>query len=227
MRYTGILLALIATTAVASDRTRIEPIEFMVTWPDLVGRDVVITKGRIVAASDAFMILQLPGGNVTLKPPWLDRDDLRPLFEHCTSLMTDDRCDVAAEGTVGKMAVGNGPQLKGVDFSLAGSVGSGAHPLLISREQCELVRAQLIRDTTNLKNYQEGMKRAQLAMLDLAALNFQLQHLGGKPNVSPITDRVQRAIDEVSGAVKSALASTDDSPEGAVAFMNVCGPPPG
>jgi hypothetical protein len=185
MRYTGLLLALVAATAVASDRVMIDPVEFMVSRPDLVGRDVVITKGRIAVASDAFMILQLPGGNVTLVPPWVDRDDLRPLFEHCTSVLTDDRCDVAAEGTVGKMAVGNGPQLKGVDFSLAGSVSS-AHAVVISREQCELVRAQLIRDTTNLKNYQEGMKRAQLAMLDLAALNFQLQHLGGKQDVSPI-----------------------------------------
>lgn len=114
MRYTGIILALAATAVMAKDQVLIDPVEFMVTWPDLIGRDVVITKGRIAAASDAFMILQLPGGNVTLKPPWLDRDDLRPLFEHCTSVMTDDRCDVAAEGTVGKM--GGSPQLKGVDF---------------------------------------------------------------------------------------------------------------
>ncbi|ESY72518.1 hypothetical protein X740_33185 [Mesorhizobium sp. LNHC221B00] len=116
MRYTGLLLALAATTAFAGDQILIEPVEFMVSWPDLVGRDVVITKGRVAAASDAFMILKLPGGTVTLMPPWLDRDDLRPLFEHCTSVLTDDRCDVAAGGTVGKMAVGGGPQLKGVDF---------------------------------------------------------------------------------------------------------------
>ncbi|RWO90935.1 hypothetical protein [Mesorhizobium sp.] len=62
------------------------------------------------------MLLQLPGGNVTLMPPWRDRDDLRPLFEHCTGIVSDDSCDVAAEGTVGKMLVGDGPQLKGVDF---------------------------------------------------------------------------------------------------------------
>ncbi|RWQ35531.1 MAG: hypothetical protein EOS20_18675 [Mesorhizobium sp.] len=116
MRYTGLLLALVATGAVANDRVLIDPVEFMVSWPDLVGRDVVISKGRIAAASDTFMILQLPGGNVTLMPPWKDRDDLRPLFQNCTSVLTDDRCDVAAEGTVGKLAVGTGPQLKGVDF---------------------------------------------------------------------------------------------------------------
>ncbi|BCG91435.1 hypothetical protein MesoLj131a_02990 [Mesorhizobium sp. 131-2-1] len=123
------------------------------------------------------------------------------------------------------MLIGNSPQLKGVDFLLTGEV-SGAHAMKISREQCELVRAQLIRDATNLKNYQEAMKRAQLAMLDLAALNYQLQHLGGEHDVSPITDRVQKAIDEVSGATKSALATTDHSPGGATAFMDVCGPPP-
>ncbi|RUW67605.1 hypothetical protein [Mesorhizobium sp. M2A.F.Ca.ET.067.02.1.1] len=116
MKYTGLLLALAVTTAAAGEQVMIDPTEFMVAWPDLVGRDVVITKGRVAAASDAFMVLQLPGGTVTLMPPWKDRDDLRPLFEHCTSVITDDRCDVAAEGTVGKMLVGNGPQLKGVDF---------------------------------------------------------------------------------------------------------------
>lgn len=119
MRFTALLLALLASAtaiAFAGNRVLIDPIEFMVSWPDLVGRDVVITKGRIVGASDGMMLLSLPGGNVTLYPPWVDRDDLRPLFEHCTSLLTDDRCDVAAEGTVGKMLIGNGPKLSNVDF---------------------------------------------------------------------------------------------------------------
>lgn len=116
MRLAGFVFALVASSAVAGDRVLIDPVEFMVSWPDLIGRDVVITKGRIVGASDGMMLMSLPGGNVTLYPPWVDRDDLRPLFEHCTSLLTDDRCDVAAEGTVGKMLIGNGPQLKGVDF---------------------------------------------------------------------------------------------------------------
>jgi hypothetical protein len=116
MRLAGLLFALVATSAVAGDKVLIDPTEFMVSWPDLIGRDVVITKGRIVGASDAMMLLSLPGGNVILYPPWVDRDDLRPLFEHCTSILTDDRCDVAAEGVVGKMRIGNGPQLKNVDF---------------------------------------------------------------------------------------------------------------
>lgn len=119
MRFTATLFALFTgatTIALAGDRVLIDPVEFMVSWPDLVGRDVVITKGRIAVASDAFMLMKLPGGTVTLYPPWADRDDLRPLFEHCTSVLTDDRCDVAAQGTVGKMAVGGGPELKGVDF---------------------------------------------------------------------------------------------------------------
>ncbi|RUV75924.1 MAG: hypothetical protein EOR30_17055 [Mesorhizobium sp.] len=116
MRYVGLILALTATAAMAKDQVLIDPLEFMVSWPDLVGRDVVITKGRVALASDKFMLLSLPGGNVTLMPPWVDRDDLRPLFEHCTSILTDVRCDVAAEGTVGKMTIGNGPQLSSVDF---------------------------------------------------------------------------------------------------------------
>ncbi|RWO83173.1 MAG: hypothetical protein EOS18_06165 [Mesorhizobium sp.] len=109
-------LAACSTCATAQQQVLIDPLEFMVSWPDLVGRDVVITKGRVAFAGDQFMLLQLPGGNVTLMPPWRDRDDLRPLFEHCTGIVTDDSCDVAAEGTVGKMLVGDGPQLKGVDF---------------------------------------------------------------------------------------------------------------
>ncbi|TGQ95419.1 hypothetical protein EN851_07835 [Mesorhizobium sp. M8A.F.Ca.ET.208.01.1.1] len=115
MRYIGVLLALAATPAVAGERVLIDPTEFMVLWPDLIGRDVVIAKGRVVAASDQFMLLHLPGGNVTLMPPWRDRDDLRPLFQYCTSVLTDERCDVAAEGTVGK-AMSGAPQLSGVDF---------------------------------------------------------------------------------------------------------------
>ncbi|AZV21477.1 hypothetical protein [Mesorhizobium sp. M7A.F.Ce.TU.012.03.2.1] len=115
MRIVWLLLVLAATTATAAERTLIDPVEFMVSWPDLIGRDVVITKGRVVVASDQFMLLKLPGGNVTLTPPWVDRDDLRPLFQHCTSVLTDAACDVAAQGTVGKSASGT-PQLTGVDF---------------------------------------------------------------------------------------------------------------
>ncbi|TIV93595.1 MAG: hypothetical protein E5V74_24885 [Mesorhizobium sp.] len=94
MRIAGFLIALAASataTAAAGDRVLIDPVEFMVAWPDLVGREVVITKGRIAVASDQFMLMKLPGGTVTLYPPWDDRDDLRPLFEHCTSVLTDDR----------------------------------------------------------------------------------------------------------------------------------------
>ncbi|RVD14309.1 MAG: hypothetical protein EOS73_29455 [Mesorhizobium sp.] len=125
MRYTGLLLAIVATTAIAAafgansakagDQVMIDPVEFMVSWPDLIGRDVVITKGRIAVASDQFMLLNVPGGNITLMPPWADRDDLRVLFQNCTSVLTDQRCDVAAEGTVGKSLAG-APQLSGVDF---------------------------------------------------------------------------------------------------------------
>lgn len=109
-----VFLALTATAASAKDVAMIDPLEFMVAWPDLVGKDVVVTKGRIAAASDALMILQIPGGNVVLRPPWKDRDDLRFLFANCTSVLTDDKCDVAASGTV--ETAGGKPALVGVDF---------------------------------------------------------------------------------------------------------------
>lgn len=116
MRKTILAAALItASTATAGERVLIDPVEFMVSWPDLIGRDVVITKGRIAVASDKFMLMKVPGGNVTLMPPWTDRDDLRLLFANCTSVLTDERCDVAAEGKVGKSLAGE-PQLSGVDF---------------------------------------------------------------------------------------------------------------
>lgn len=115
MRYTGLLLAFATTSAAAQQGVFIDPVEFMVSWPDLVGREVVVTKGRIAVASDRFMVLNVPGGTVTLMPPWKDRDDLRLLFKECTALVTDERCDVAAEGKVGKSVTG-APQLSGVDF---------------------------------------------------------------------------------------------------------------
>ncbi|CDX39176.1 exported hypothetical protein [Mesorhizobium sp. ORS 3359] len=104
---------------------------------------------------------------------------------------------------------------------------SSANAMEITREQCELIRGELITSISNAKAAQEGLKRAQLAMLDLATLNFELQHVGGTHDVSPITDRVQKAIDEVSAASKEAVANTNNnSPQGALAFMRVCGPPP-
>ncbi|BCH04719.1 hypothetical protein MesoLj131c_63910 [Mesorhizobium sp. 131-3-5] len=109
---------------------------------------------------------------------------------------------------------------------LAAAVGD-AQAMEISREQCELIRGELIISVSNARAAQEGLRRAQLAMLDLVALNFQLQHLDGKPNVTLITDRVQKAVDEVSAANREALAGTsDNSAKGALAFMDVCGPPP-
>lgn len=102
---------------------------------------------------------------------------------------------------------------------------SGAQGMEISREQCELIRAELITSTTSLKNSHEATQRTMLAMFDLAALNFEIRQMGGD-RLGPITGRLQKAIDEVTAAAKDALATPDHSTAGALAFMNVCGPPP-
>jgi len=94
----------------------------------------------------------------------------------------------------------------------------------ITREQCELIRAELISTTTSLKNSHEATRRTMLAMMDLAVLNFQIKQLGGD-RLNPITDRLQKAMDEVTAATHDALATPDHSAAGALAFMQVCGPP--
>lgn len=115
MRRWLLLAGLVAAFPARAEMPLIEPIDFMVEWPDMVGRELVIRKGRVFGANDQFMLLKLPGGNVNLSPPWKDRDDLRHLFSHCTGILTGDACDVAVAGTVVEV-LGGGPGLKGVDF---------------------------------------------------------------------------------------------------------------
>lgn len=117
MRLKMLLAALfIAAPAHAQQGTLIDPLDFMVEWPDLIGQKVIITRGRVIGASEQFMLLQLPGGNVHLMPPWRDRDDLRHLFQHCTGLLTGAECDAAVEGTVRANSVGGSPTIESVDF---------------------------------------------------------------------------------------------------------------
>lgn len=101
--------------------------------------------------------------------------------------------------------------------TLAGTLGS-AHGMEITREQCELIRAELIASTTSLKNSHEAQRRTMLSMIDLPALNFQIKQMGGD-RLNPITDRIQKAIDEMTAAGKEALATPDHSAAGALAWM--------
>jgi hypothetical protein len=49
----------------------------------------------------------LPGGSAYLKAPWLDREDLRYLLDHCTALITGPDCELPVSGVVGRAPLGN------------------------------------------------------------------------------------------------------------------------
>jgi hypothetical protein len=119
-RAAAVLGAVLAAPA-RGDEARppsVDPMEFSVSWPELIGREVFIPRGRVSMASEMFMLYALPGGNVTLYPPWKDREDLRHIFKYCTGMVLDEDplCELAVSGTVEKMAIGGGAELKGVDF---------------------------------------------------------------------------------------------------------------
>jgi len=95
--------------------TRISALDFMVDWPKLVGKRVIVTGGSVVAAGEKFSQLRLPGGNAMLYPPWLDREDLRYLFTNCLSFLTNQICTMQVSGVVEQSPIG-GPGLTDVDF---------------------------------------------------------------------------------------------------------------
>ncbi|WP_217568802.1 hypothetical protein [Mesorhizobium sp. GbtcB19] len=95
----------------------------------------------------------------------------------------------------------------------------------ISRQQCELIRQQLIAAATDSQNTHEALREINLASLDLALLKFELEQLGGD-KVRLVTDRLQKNLDAISAATKHSVETTSFDKEGALAFMAVCGPPP-
>jgi hypothetical protein len=100
-----------ASAAVAAPT--ISGLDFLVDWPKLRGQAVRLVGGQIAAATTDYALLSVPGGNVTLKPPWTDREDLRYLFQHCTSLVTGNQCVMDVTGVVDE---GTSPQLNHVKF---------------------------------------------------------------------------------------------------------------
>ncbi|TIW72936.1 MAG: hypothetical protein E5V58_12995 [Mesorhizobium sp.] len=107
---------------------------------------------------------------------------------------------------------------------LLATAGS-AQALEISREQCELIRQQLVASATSSKNAHQALSDINLAALDLALLKFELEQIGGD-KVRPITDRLQKNLDAISAASAHAVADKSVVAKGALAFMDVCGPPP-
>jgi hypothetical protein len=51
-----------------------------------------------------------------VKPPFVDREDLRFLLNNCTGLLATDGCAMSVVGVVKKPSFGNNPELAEVDF---------------------------------------------------------------------------------------------------------------
>ncbi|MBZ9974036.1 hypothetical protein [Mesorhizobium sp. BR-1-1-10] len=100
-----------------------------------------------------------------------------------------------------------------------------AHASEITREQCELIRQQLIASATASKNAHEAVRDINLAALDLVLLKLELEQLGGD-KLRPVTDRLQKSLDTISAASSHAASEKGIVAKGALAFMHVCGPPP-
>ncbi|MFD1986809.1 hypothetical protein ACFSOZ_30720 [Mesorhizobium newzealandense] len=70
----------------------------------------------------------------------------------------------------------------------------------------------------------KALRDINTAALDLALLKFELEQVGGD-KVRPITDRLQKNLDAISAAAAHSVEVKNIVPEGALAFMHVCGPP--
>ncbi|BCM19175.1 hypothetical protein [Mesorhizobium sp. J8] len=108
--------------------------------------------------------------------------------------------------------------------TLAGTLSS-AHGMEITREQCELIRRQLIAGATDSQNSHEALKEINLASFDLALLKFELEQIGGE-KVRIVTDRLQKNLDAIAAATKHSTEVKSYDQDGLLAFMTVCGPPP-
>jgi hypothetical protein len=68
------------------------------------------------AASDDFVLLKAKGGTITLKPRWVDREDLRYLFANCDGIATGQKCVIPVTGIVTEIY--GDPGLTDVDFDI-------------------------------------------------------------------------------------------------------------
>lgn len=113
----AVAVACAATPAAAEDGSTMTGLDFMVDWPELVGSTVTIAGGLIAMADADGAFLRVPGGNIRVSGPWADREDLRYLFTHCTSILPpEDRCTMAVTGTVANSR--GKPQLTNSDFQI-------------------------------------------------------------------------------------------------------------
>lgn len=108
---------------------------------------------------------------------------------------------------------------------LAAMACGDAKAMEISREQCELIRQQLIISIQTIQHSQNALIQIQFAAMGLVILQSQLEQTGNEGAIQ-IAQRLAKHVDAISAATKDAAAHDKLSPEGALAFMKVCGPPP-
>ena len=89
-------------------------------------------RGRVSLATLASSILQVKGGQITLAPPWSNRERLQYVLNNCTGVRTSRACDMDITGQVTGGSETAGPRLTRVRFTR--SLADGEHCL------CEHVR---------------------------------------------------------------------------------------
>ncbi len=103
-------LAVLAVPATAEVRLTVA--DFIVDWPNYIGKEVVIHDGEIGLAHNESAVLGTSAGQVILHGPWPNREDLRYILKNCSGLDLGPACQRSVVGT----AVHNSgmPTLEGV-----------------------------------------------------------------------------------------------------------------
>ena len=104
-----------AGSARSAEIIYVSGLNFMVDWQTMIGKQVLISGGLVRGADHKMAVLFVPGGTIYLMPPWYEREDLRYLFNHCTSLGDEARCKMEVTGIVGRFGKDE-PMLSPVDF---------------------------------------------------------------------------------------------------------------
>jgi hypothetical protein len=111
-------LAIAATPGLSQEIPRLSMVDFVIDWQKYEGQFVVITDGMIAGATMDFVQLYTEGARVHLRPPWVQREDMRYVLKKCAGLIGGEGCQILVGGFVEKADFGGGPQLTKVDFAV-------------------------------------------------------------------------------------------------------------
>ncbi|WP_149300120.1 hypothetical protein [Aureimonas fodinaquatilis] len=111
----------VAGASTAQEVRTLSGLDFMIMAPELAGQRVRIEGGRVDDAAFDTTMLRLPGGDVFLRPPWIDRSDFRHLIPTCVEKHyrapeQDDACTITIEAMVTGESVMERPILTDVKF---------------------------------------------------------------------------------------------------------------